>query len=150
MSIIQLCRQQVWMGQQVRTWGKWNKDLTVPITVEDEVSFTKKYSLIATINHSGTLNRGHCWAFIKDLHSSTWYFAMTSQFLMLKIIMSIMLHHTSFFTAKFKFFPRIFQIFSWFCKAVLSFQTRSLGVTTPHITPILYENWVCSLNFQAL
>ena len=45
----------------------------VPITVEDEVSFTNKYSLIATINHSGTLNRGHYWAFIKDLHSSSWH-----------------------------------------------------------------------------
>ena len=32
-----------------------------------------KYSLIATINHSGTLNRGPFWAFIKDLHSSSWY-----------------------------------------------------------------------------
>ena len=62
--------------------------------------------------------------------------------------MSTMLHHISFFTAKFKFFPRIFQIYSWFCKEVLSFQTRSLGVTTPHITPVLYRNWVCSLNFQ--
>ena len=54
-------------------------------TVEDEVSFTKKYSLIATINHSGALNRviigllssiyTHLsyWAFIKYLHSSSWY-----------------------------------------------------------------------------
>ena len=48
------------------------KDLTVPITIEDEVSFTNKYSLIATINHPGTLNRGHYWAFMKDLHFSTW------------------------------------------------------------------------------
>ena len=46
---------------------------TVPITIEDDVSFTNKYSLIATINHSGTLNRGHYWAFIKDLHSSSLY-----------------------------------------------------------------------------
>ena len=76
--------------------------------------------------------------------------AMTFQFLMLKKIMSTMLHHISFFTAKFKFFPRIFRIFSWFCQGVLSFQARSLGVTTPHITPVLYGNWVCSLNFQAL
>ena len=45
----------------------------VPITVEDEVSFTNKYSLITTINHSDTLNRSHYWAFIKDLDSSTWY-----------------------------------------------------------------------------
>ena len=50
-----------------------NKDLTVPITIEDEVSFTNKYSLIPTTNHSGTLNRGDCWAFIEDIHSSTWY-----------------------------------------------------------------------------
>ena len=56
------------------TRGKSNKDHTIPITVEDEVSFTDRYSLIATINHSGTLNRGHYWAFIKDVHSSTWYF----------------------------------------------------------------------------
>ena len=38
----------------------------VPITEEDEVSLTNSYSLIATINHSGILNRGH-QAFIKDL-----------------------------------------------------------------------------------
>ena len=48
------------------------------------------------------------------------------------------------------FFPRICQIFSWFCKGFLSFQTMPLGVTNPHITPVLYGNWVCSLNFQAL
>ena len=54
------------------TQSESNKDLTVPITIEDEVSFTNKYSLIATINHPGTLNRGHYWAFMKDLHFSTW------------------------------------------------------------------------------
>ena len=31
-------------------------DLKVPITVEDEVSFSTKYSLMASINHSGTLD----------------------------------------------------------------------------------------------
>ena len=41
------------------TQSESNKDLTVPIIIEDEVSFTNKYSLIATINHSSTLNRGH-------------------------------------------------------------------------------------------
>ena len=51
------------------TQSESNKDLTVPITIEDEVSFTNKYSLIATINHSGTLNRGHYWAFIKGLYT---------------------------------------------------------------------------------
>ena len=78
--IIQLCWFSNQGGQLVKnenffscTQSESNKDLTVPITIEDEVSFTNKYSLIATINHSGTLNRGHYWAFIKDLHSSTWY-----------------------------------------------------------------------------
>ena len=37
------------------------------------ISFINKYSLIATINHSGTLNWGHYWACIKHLHSSCWY-----------------------------------------------------------------------------
>ena len=78
--IIQLCRFSNKGGQLVKnkiffscTWGESNKDLPVPMTVENEVSLTNKYSLIATINHSCTLNRGHYWAFIKDLHSSTWY-----------------------------------------------------------------------------
>ena len=64
--IIQLCRFSNQGGQLVKnenffscTQSESNKDLTVPITIEDEVSFTNKYSLIATINHSGTLNRGH-------------------------------------------------------------------------------------------
>ena len=78
--IIQLCRFSNQGGQLIKdanffscTQSESNKHLLVPITVEDEVSFTNKYSLIATINHSGTLNRGHYWAFIKDLHSSSWY-----------------------------------------------------------------------------
>ena len=79
--IIQLCRFSNQGGELVKnenffscTRGEPNKDLTFPITVENEVSFTNKYSLIATINHSGTLNKGHYWAFIKDVHSSTWYY----------------------------------------------------------------------------
>ena len=78
--IIQLCWFSNQGGQLVKnenffscTQSESNKDLTVPITIEDEVSFTNKYSLIATTNHSGTLNRGHYWAFIKDIRSSTWY-----------------------------------------------------------------------------
>ena len=77
--IIQLCRFSDQGGQLVKnenffscTQSESSKDLTVPITIEDEVSFTNKYSLIATINDSGTLNRGHYWAFVKDLHSSCW------------------------------------------------------------------------------
>ena len=40
--------------------------LRVPIQAGDSISFTHTYSLIATINHSGTLQAGHYWAFIKD------------------------------------------------------------------------------------
>ena len=47
-------------------------ELKVPITVEDEVSFSNKYSLVASINHSGTLNQGHYWAIVKDLNSGNW------------------------------------------------------------------------------
>ena len=56
--IIQLCQFSNQGGQLVKnenffscTESESNKDLTVPITIEDEVSFTKKYSLIATVNH---------------------------------------------------------------------------------------------------
>ena len=115
--IIQLCRFSNQGGQLAKnenffscTQSESNKDLTVPITIEDEVSFTNKCSLIATINHSGTLNRGHYWAFIKDLHSSSWYSSMASLFLMLKKILSTVLHLTSLFTGKFKFFQDLPKI----------------------------------------
>ena len=160
--IIQLCRFSNQGGQPIEdanffscTQSEWNKHLVVPITVEDEVSFTNKYSLIATINHSGTLNRGHYWAFIKDLHSSSWY--SCNDKLVFNVEERSLNNTTSYilFYRKVWMFPRIYQkkklsFFFLFCKGVLSFQTLSLGVTTPHITPVLYGNWVCSLNFQAL
>ena len=133
-----------------------NKLLVVPITTEDEVSFINKYSLIATINHSGNLNRDHYWAFIKDLHSSSWYFCND------KLVLNVeerSLNNTRsyiFFYRKVWNVPQDLQkkkltfFFIFLCKGVLSLQTLSLGVTTPHIAPVLYGNWVCSLNFQAL
>ena len=147
--IIQLCRFSNQGGQLVKnenffccTQSKSKKDLTVPITIEDEVSFTNKYSLIAIINHSGTLNRGHYWAFIKDLHSSSWYSCNDKSVFNVEKILSAILHLTSFFTGKFKFFqdlPKIFIVLQGGF-VILSFQTLSLGVTTPHITPVLYGN----------
>ena len=78
--IIQLCRFSNQGGQLVKnenffscTQSESNKDLTVPITIEDEVSLSNKYSLIATITHSCTLIRDHYQDFIKDLHPCTWY-----------------------------------------------------------------------------
>ena len=43
-----------------------NHVLEIPIEQNDSVSFSNRYSLIATINHSGSLNAGHYWAFIKE------------------------------------------------------------------------------------
>ena len=48
------------------------QDLTAPLTIEHEVLFMSSYYLIATINHPSTLNTGHYWACIKDLHSPCW------------------------------------------------------------------------------
>ena len=47
-------------------------ELKVPITVGDEVSFSSKYSLVASINHSGTLDQGHYWAVVKDSNTGDW------------------------------------------------------------------------------
>ena len=35
--------------------------------MEDEVSFSSKYSLMESIKHSGTLDQWHYWATVKDL-----------------------------------------------------------------------------------
>ena len=77
---IQLCRFSNRGGQLVKDetvvsciQNRLGQYLTVLITIEDDVSFVNKYSLIATIYHSGTLCRGHYWACIKDLHSPYWY-----------------------------------------------------------------------------
>ena len=57
----------------------------------------------------------------------------------------------SFFTAKFKFFLGSTKYFHGLQgKEVLSFQRLSLGVTTPHIIPVFYGSYDCSLNVQAL
>ena len=40
--------------------------LQIRITDSNEVYFSNSYSLVATINHSGSLNNGHYWSIIKD------------------------------------------------------------------------------------
>ena len=49
-----------------------NHLLKIPIRIDDTVSFSKEFSLVATINHSGNLNAGHYWAFIKESTSNSW------------------------------------------------------------------------------
>ena len=48
-----------------------NKTLSVPI-IYDNVEINKKYRLLGTINHSGSLSRGHYTAFIRMLNENSW------------------------------------------------------------------------------
>ena len=52
---------------------KSHQTLTVPSHPEEDISFTNEYRLVATINHSGTLARGHYWAFAKGDPSDSWW-----------------------------------------------------------------------------
>ena len=47
--------------------------LQIKITDKNEVSFWKNYSLVATINHSGSLNSGYYWTTIKDVTTNQWF-----------------------------------------------------------------------------
>ena len=124
-----------------------NKDLMVPITIEDEVSFTNKYSLIATINYSGASNMGHYWALSRIYSPLLGTFGMASQILTLKKIMLTILHHTSFFTAKFKFFLGSTKYFYGFARGfvISDISDISLGVTTRHITQDPSPTWKLGL-----
>ena len=44
-------------------------ELNVPITAEDGVSFSSKYSLMTSIHHLGKLDQGHYLGIVKDLNS---------------------------------------------------------------------------------
>ena len=57
----------------VNCYLKGHPTLTVTSHPEEDISFTNEYRLVATINHSGTLARGHCWAFVKDDLSDSWW-----------------------------------------------------------------------------
>ena len=47
--------------------------LQIRITDSNKVSFFINYSLVVTINHSGSLNNGHYWAIIKDDTTNQWF-----------------------------------------------------------------------------
>lgn len=50
-----------------------NQNLTVPISEQDEVSFSNTYKLFASINHSGSLSTGgHYWSYICN-DDSNWF-----------------------------------------------------------------------------
>ena len=125
--IIQVWRFSDQGGQLVKnenffscTQSKSNKDLTVMITKEDEISFKISILWLRLLTIQ-TL----CIGVITGLLSRTYTplfgtLVMTSQFFMLKNIMSTILHHTSFFTEKFKFFPGPTKYFHGFAIMVIS------------------------------
>ena len=47
--------------------------LVVPVAVDDEVFLPCHYKLLSVINHSGTLNRGHYTAYVRE-PSGCWWF----------------------------------------------------------------------------
>ena len=47
-----------------------SESLKVPILTDNDVIVKRKFKLKATINHSGTLNAGHYWAFVKASDNS--------------------------------------------------------------------------------
>ena len=48
-------------------------EIRIPVSAEDDVTFYKTYSLIGSINHLGTLDRGHYTAHICNRSSTNWY-----------------------------------------------------------------------------
>ena len=46
--------------------------LNVPVHIDEHLSVSRKFKLKATINHSGTINAGHYWAFIKKSNNDHW------------------------------------------------------------------------------
>ncbi|XP_057305409.1 ubiquitin carboxyl-terminal hydrolase 2-like [Hydractinia symbiolongicarpus] len=47
--------------------------LQLPLVSDTDTMFNQNYSLLATINHSGTLTAGHYWAYVKDPATNSWY-----------------------------------------------------------------------------
>ena len=75
--------------------------------MKDEVSFSSKYPLMASINYSGTLDQGHYWAVVIDLNSRD---RLSCNDKVVLTIAQYSLNNT--------------------------FLTFSLGVTTSYITPV--------------
>ena len=140
--IVQLCQFSNQGGQLIKdanffscTQSESNKHLLVPITVEDEVSFTNKYSLIATINHSGTLNRGHLLLGFYQGHTLTllvllqWQIGFESW---RKVSQQYYIRHP--FLKKIWIFPRSYQK-SWpfFLVFARGFWHFRQGVWWPHV-----------------
>ena len=53
--------------------SRFNEALSLPI-VADDVSFHKEFNLIAAVNHTGILDKGHYTAYVKLSHALSWQF----------------------------------------------------------------------------
>ena len=52
---------------------KYSSDpLKIPVSCENIVSFSRSFSLQATINHSGTFQAGYHWSFERNKHANKW------------------------------------------------------------------------------
>lgn len=90
------------------TQSESSKHLMIPITS------TTKYFLIATINHSVLWIEVFTGFLSKTFTHLLGTLAVTSWFLMLRKILSTVLHYTFFLTAKFNFFRRSTKdLYSW-------------------------------------
>ena len=140
MLIIQLIRFSILDNKAIKDQQFFdcfpNSVLKLPIKLDDEVSFTNKYSLVATINNSGSLDRCHYWTFIKDAHAKHWLSCDD------EVVLNVN-KKTSSNNSSCPFLFKIISIFYLFimayCKAVLSVLVLHLGVITLHITPVTYE-----------
>ena len=76
--IFNLERFNIVNGESIRNPSAVNclEDLTIPVSQSldnsFEVSFRNLYSLVATVNHSGTPTNGHYTAYIKDPSTHNW------------------------------------------------------------------------------
>ena len=125
----------------------WFNDLYImvksfPLLITDSSKIFRKSIKVGKqeVDFNGHLNLKHC--------KGAWP----------KLVLSLrsddLTYNPSLFVLLLLLFFVLFCFFCFFfkyqlCKWTLSILTLSLGVKTPHVTPVLYGNWVCSLNFQA-
>ena len=120
-----------------------NSVLKVFITLDNEVSFTNKYSLVATINHSGGLDRGYYRAFIKDALSKQWFSCNDN--VVLNVNEKTLCNSLSYALFDLKSFSISYLFIIVSCKGVLLLLALSLGVTTPLITPVTQSSGLTTL-----
>lgn len=52
---------------------KCDHEITIPVSLDNDITSHKKFKLCAAINHSGTLERGHYTALINNIESQSWF-----------------------------------------------------------------------------